>query len=74
MLTNDALPLEYKLVNACARRDLKLADVVNDPVGLGVVWISGLSTTEQLLSFIRGNRRSLSDDSADLLVLGRHGV
>src|SRR5439155_5348397 len=40
MIQNDALSLEYKLVNGRASRDFHLADVVNDPAGLGVVWIS----------------------------------
>ncbi len=41
LAANDALPLEHKLVNGRARRNLDLSEVVNNPAGSGFVWISG---------------------------------
>lgn len=38
---NVALPLEHKLMNGRACGNLDLADVVNNPVGSGEVWVSG---------------------------------
>jgi len=72
MTSNDGLSLEYKLVNGCARRNFDLSDVVNDPVGLGVVWISGYSLVEQLVDFLCADAGSVRDDSANLLLVGHH--
>ena len=74
MIQNDALSLEYKLVNGRASRDFHLADVVNDPAGLGVVWISGYSLQEQLGDFLRADSRALSDNRPDLLLVGTDGI
>lgn len=61
MQKTDALSLEYKLMNGTAFGNLDLADAVNNPVGLGIAWISGYGLTEQLRDFIGSQLRSVSD-------------
>lgn len=51
-IINDSLSLEYKLKNGYARGNLNLADVVNNPVRQGIVWISGYSLQEESLDFL----------------------
>ena len=45
----DALPLEYKLQNGCARRDLGIPDIMNNTVGSGVARVFGLGLSEKRL-------------------------
>jgi transcriptional regulator with XRE-family HTH domain len=66
MLKSDALALEYKLVNGTACGNLRLSDSVNNPVGLGVAWISGYGLAEQLSDFLGSQLRAVRDD-ADLM-------
>ncbi len=70
IIRNDALPLEAELVKGCPLRDYNITDIVNDPAGLGVVWISGLSLQEHFLDFFRINSGTMRDDRPDLLVVG----
>lgn len=51
-LENDALPLEYKLLNGRPTGDLQLSNLVHDPLGHGVVWVSCYGFKEKLSDFL----------------------
>ena len=68
-IENDALSLEYKLENRRACGYLDLSDIVNNPVGLGVVWISGYGLEKHLLGLLGSDLRALSDDVSDSLLI-----
>ena len=69
-ITNDGLPLEYKLEYGCALRYLDITNIVNDPVLFRVSGVFGYSFEEELPNvFVVGEARSLPDDSADALLV-----
>ncbi len=73
-LVNDALPLEYKLMNRRASGDLQLSDPMHDPLGQGVVWISCYGFKEELADFLLGQVGPLRDDCANLALIGHESI
>ena len=61
-LVIDALPLEYKLLNGRARRNLDISDIINDPSGLCIFRIFGGYAKKEFGHFVRGELRSVGDD------------
>ena len=62
---NDALSLEYKLKEGCALGHLDLADITNNPLAAGVLWVFGDSLQEQLVRFVRRECGALTEDLGD---------
>lgn len=58
----DALPLEYKLQNGRARRDIRITDSVNNAAGECEVRVFGLGVSEHALNDIGVQIRAFSDD------------
>ena len=71
---NDALSLEYKLVEGCASGDAHLTDFVNNPVAQGIVWISGHGSSEELFDFSQRQRRPVVNDRGDFVLVGEDAV
>ena len=63
---NDALALEYKLMNLRPTRDLNVTDFVNNPLAAGEVRVSSLRLKEELAHLTVRELRALGDDGADL--------
>ncbi len=58
----NGLALEYKRDYGTARRDLNVADLVNNPAASGKCSILGLSLQEELVDIRLSKFRSLFDD------------
>src|SRR5258707_15461474 len=71
----NALPLEYELLYGSARRNLDLADVVNNTLRFGVVGVLGLRFQEQRLDLGRiGESSPGLNDRGDARVVMLNGV
>lgn len=57
----DALPLEYKLLNGTAGRNIDVTNFVNDPIRAGVCGVFSLGLEEQPLDLLRTQMRSFPD-------------
>ena len=68
-IVNDGLPLEYKLQDRRPSGNLHLTDVLNNPVGLGIVWISGYSLQEELVDFLELDPRPFVDQHGNPLLI-----
>lgn len=67
---NDALPLEYKLKERCAIGNFDVSDAVNNPIGLGIVGISGYGLQEEFLNFIGVKFRAFNNDLPNPVLVG----
>lgn len=67
---NDALSLEYKLVEGCATGDLDLSNVVNKPVVEGEGRILGLGLQEEFPSVVIGDLRPFDKNLRDSVLVG----
>ena len=61
----NALALEYQADYGTARRDLDVADLVNNPLANGVCRVSGLSFEEKRLNLMGIKMGAFFDDRAD---------
>ena len=66
----DALPLEYKLQNRAAGRNIDITNFVNDPVLAGVCGVFGLGLMKQPLDYFHVEVRSFPDNRADATLIG----
>jgi hypothetical protein len=67
----DALALEYKRDYGTARRNLNVADIVNDPTANGECSVFGLSLPKQGFGLLCGDSCSLLKDLADTLLIAQ---
>ncbi len=63
-LTNDGLPLEYKLKYGYARGYLRLSDIMDDAPVFRIPGIFGYSFPEEVLDFSRVRKPSAIRDNA----------
>ena len=61
-IENDALSLEYKLMNGLAFRNLNIADLMDDPLFKGVLRIPGHGLKEEPFDFFLRQIGSFHDD------------
>ena len=71
---NDALPLEYKLNNWCAKGNLDLADVVNNSVPFRIIRIPSRGLEKQLIDRRGLQSRALPDYLSDPFLILDHRV
>ena len=72
-LINRGLSFERELIERSARGYLSLADIVNNPVGQGLVWISGHGLGKTFFDFFGLEfPPALSHDASNALVVGLH--
>ncbi len=67
-LKNRGLPFERELIERSARGYLNVSDVMNNPVGLGIVWISGHGLGKPFFDFFGLEPGAFSDDAGEALV------
>ncbi len=70
----DALALEYKGDYGTARRDLDIADLVNNPAANGECRVFGLGFQEQPLDLFSSERRALLKDLPDAALVREDSV
>ena len=66
---NDALPLEYQLINGCAVRNLDISDLMDDPAFDGVIRVTRHRFEEQLGDLVLRDVRSIYDHGPDSLLI-----
>ena len=66
MMENDALSLEYKLKEGRARRQVDIADFMNNALSQREVSVLGLGLKEELLDLGRRQLRAVSENIPDL--------
>jgi len=74
LVENDALSLEYKRDYGYARRDLSLADFVNDPFVQGECRVFGLGFEEEGADLDIRQVGPVPDDAADPFLIGEQAV
>ncbi len=67
---NDALSLEYKLKEGCAIGNFNVSDAVNNPFGLGIVWISGYGLQKEIIGFFDLDASTFGENGGDLSLIG----
>jgi len=68
----NALALEYQRVEGTARRDVNIADLVNNPVANGKCRVLGLSFSEEVANRLFTDASAFSDDRPNPLLVGQY--
>ena len=65
VMENDALTLEYKLYERDTFRHLRIADIMNNAAGLGLIGAKEVGLEEKIVRFVGGNLGAPNNDLGD---------